>query len=100
MTAVVGGLVPGVTEVVGRQDGGPLPGVTAIGFDGETVGDVGPGADTGVVGPIGEVGGGVTEVVSEMVGGAIASPDPHPDSVVRVNTTGTLSEAVEEVDGR
>lgn len=92
--------MPVVTEVVSSPEGGPLPGVTAIGLEGDTMGEVGPGADTGVVGPAGEVGGGVTEVVSEMVGGAIASPEPHPDSVVKVNPTGALSEAVEEVEGR
>lgn len=67
------------------------------GGGGPPVGDTGGGGapDTGVVGPAGDVGGGVTDAVNDMVGGGRAI-----ESDVRVSTTGALSEAVEEVDGR
>lgn len=67
------------------------------GCGGAPVGDAGGGGapETGVVGPAGDVGGGVTEAVSDIVGGGRAM-----ESDVSVSTTGALSEAVDEVEGR
>lgn len=96
---VVGGIAgggpdPGVTTVVVVVVTG---GVAVVG--GGAVGDEGAAAVTGVEVHPGDVGGGVMEAVSDIVGGGSAVVIPVSVVVGSVRITGALSEAVEEVEG-